>query len=128
MSRFNDHAEVFNLVGGELAFLEFQMKIKLSHTLQDTLRTFFMEGGVGGVDEEIIHIDNEPSFGNHVVEGVVHESLKGSRGVGEAEEHHGGFKESFVGDEGCFPLVTIFDPYVVVPPSYVELSEDLGIS
>ena len=86
-----------------------------------------MEGGVGGVDEEVIHIDNEPSFGNHVVEGVVHESLEGSGGVSEAEEHYGGFKESFVGDEGCFPLMTVFDSYIVVPPPDVELSEDLGV-
>ena len=88
---------------------------------------FLVESGVRGVDEEIIHIDNKPSFGNHVAEGVVHESLKGSGGVGEPEEHHGGFEESFVGDEGCFPLVTVFDSYVVIPPSNVELGEDLSI-
>ena len=104
------------------------MKVKFSQTLQDALRMFLMEGGVGGVDEEIIHIDDEPSFGNHVAEGVIHELLKGSRGVGEPEEHHGRFEESFVGDKGCFPLMTVFDPYVVVPPPNVEFSEDLGIS
>ena len=86
-----------------------------------------MEGGVGGIDEKIIHVNNEPSFGNHVAEGVVHETLEGSGGVGESEEHHRGFEESFVGDEGRLPLVTIFDSYVVVPPADVELSEDLGI-
>ena len=104
------------------------MKVKLGHALQDTFRAFLVEGGVGGVDEEIIHIDNEPSFSNHVAEGVIHEPLKGRGGVGESEEHHGGFEESFVGDESCFPLVTIFDPYVVVPPSYVKLSENFSVS
>ena len=104
------------------------MKVQFSHTLQDALRTFLMEGGVGGVDEEIIHIDDEPSFGDHVAEGVVHESLKGSGGIGEPEEHHGRFEESFVSDEGCFPLVTVLDSYIVVPPLNVELCEDLGIS
>ena len=87
-----------------------------------------MEGGVGGVDEEIIHIDNEPSFSNHVAERVVHETLEGGGGVGESEEHHGRFKEPFMGNKGCFPLVTVLDPYVVVPPSDVELGEDLGVS
>ena len=73
-----------------------------------------MEGRVGGVDEEIIHVDNEPSFGNHVVEGVVHETLEGGGGVGEPEEHHSRFEEAFVGDEGRLPLVTVLDSYVVM--------------
>ena len=87
-----------------------------------------MEGSVGGVDEEVIHIDDEPSFGNHVAEGVVHKSLKDSGGVGEAEEHYGWFEESLVGDKGRFQLVTVFDSHIVVSPSNVELREDLGIS
>ena len=128
LTRLDDHAEVFNLVGGEFTLFELQMKVELSHTLQDMFSAFFMEGGVGGIDEEIIHIDNQPSFSNHVAEGVVHESLEGSGGIGEAKEHYGGFKESIVGDEGCLPLMTVFDSYVVIPPPYVELGEDLGIS
>ena len=32
-----------------------------------------------------------------------------------------------MGDEGCLPLVTIFNSYVVISPSDVELSEDLSI-
>ena len=87
-----------------------------------------MEGGVGGVDKEVIHIDDKPSFSNHVAEGVVHKMLESGGGVGKSKEHHGGFEESLMGDEGRFPLVTVLDPYIVVPPSYVKLSEDLGIS
>ena len=87
-----------------------------------------MKGGVRGVDEEIIHVDNKPSFGNHITEGVVHETLEGGRGVGKSEEHHGWFEKSFVGNEGHFPLVTVLDSYIVVSPPDVELSEDLSIS
>ena len=104
------------------------MKVQFGHMLQDALGAFLMEGGVGGVDEKIIHIDDEPSFGNHVMEGVVHESLEGGGGVGEPEEHNGGFEEPFVSDKGGLPLVTVFDSYVVVPPPNIKLSEDLGIS
>ena len=86
-----------------------------------------MEDGVGGVDEKIIHIDDEPSFGNHIAEGVIHKSLKSGGGIGEPKEHDGGFEESFVGDEGCLPLMTVFDLYIVIPPPYVELGEDLGV-
>ena len=128
MARFHDHAEVFDLVSGELALFKFQMKVKFSHSLQDVFGAFFMEGGVGGVDKEIIHIDDKPSFGNHVVEEVVHEALEGSGRVGESEEHHGGFEKSFMGDEGCFPLVTVLDSYIVLPPLNVEFGEDLGVS
>ena len=87
-----------------------------------------MERGVGRVDEEIIHIDNEPSFSNHIAEGVVHETLESGGGVGKSEEHHGWFKKSFMGNEGCFPLVTVLDSYIVVSPPDVELSEDFSIS
>ena len=43
--------------------------------------------------------------------------------VTETKEHYGGLKESFVGDEGCLPLVTIFDVDIVVPPMNIELGE-----
>ena len=87
-----------------------------------------MERGIGGVDEEVIHIDNEPSFSNHIAEGVVHETLEGGRGVGKPKEHYSRFEKFLMGSEGCLPLVTVLDPYVVVPPSDVEFSKDLSIS
>ena len=51
-----------------------------------------MEGSVWGVDEEVIHVDDEPSFSDHITERVIHELLEGSRGVGESEEHDGRFE------------------------------------
>ena len=33
LAGFDDHAEVFNLIGGKLAFFEFQMKVEFHHTL-----------------------------------------------------------------------------------------------
>ena len=87
-----------------------------------------MEGGVWGIDKEIIHVDNEPSFGNHIPEGVIHETLECGRGVGESKEHHCGFEEPLVGDEGGLPLVSVFDPYVVISPLGIKFGEDLGVS
>ena len=127
LTRFDDHAEVFDLVGGEFTFFELQVEVELSHALQNTFSAFFMEGGVGGIDEKVVHIDDEPSFGNHIAEGVVHETLEGGGGVGESKEHHSGFEEAFMGDEGCLPLVTVLDSYVVIPPSDIKLSEDFSI-
>jgi hypothetical protein len=89
--------------------------------------SFLMKFVIGGENEEVIHIDDEPSFSDHVSEGVIHESLEGRGGVGKSEEHYRGFKEAFVGDEGGLPLVSIFDSDIVVSPSNVELSERLGV-
>jgi len=128
LTGFDDHTKVFNLGGGEFTFFEFKMEVEFHHTLQDTLSTFLVGGGVGGEDEEIIHVDNEPTFGDHIAEGVIHESLERGGGVGETEEHDGGFEEPLMGDEGGFPLVSVLDADIVVSPSYVELGEDLGVS
>ena len=103
------------------------MEVKFGHALENAFRAFFMEGSVGGIDEEVIHVDNEPSFGDHIAEGVIHESLEGCGGIGESEEHHRGFEKSFVSDEGRLPLVAILDSHVVVPPVDVEFSENLSI-
>jgi len=125
---FDDHPEVFYLVGGEFAHLKFEVQVEFSHSLEDTLSVFLVSGGIGGEDEEVIHIDDKPSFSNHVSEGIVHKSSEGGGGVGEAEEHNGRFKEAFVGNKGGLPLMSIFDADVVVAPSDVKLSEDFCIS
>ena len=82
---------------------------------------------VRGEDEEIIHVDNKPSFSDHVSERIIHESLKGGRGVTQAKEHYCGFEQSFVSDESHFPLVSIPDADVIISPSDIEFGEDLGI-
>ena len=58
-------------------------------------------------------VDDEPSLSDHISEGVIHESLEHGRGVTEAKEHDSRFKESFVGDEGHFPLMTILDADII---------------
>ena len=78
---------------------------------------------VGGEYEEVVYVDDKPSFNNHVSEEVIHKMLECGRGVVETEEHHGGFKQSFVGNEGCLPLVSILDVDIVVSPSNIKLGE-----
>ena len=67
-----------------------------------------------GVDEEVIHVNDEPSFSNHIPEQVRHESLESGGGIGHAKEHDSGFVESSVGNEGSFPLVTFLDLDIVM--------------
>ena len=78
---------------------------------------------VGRKDEEAIHVDDEPSFGDHVSEGVVHESLERGWRVCESKEHDHWFEEPFMGNKGSLPLMAIFDLDVVITPSDVKLGE-----
>ena len=45
-----------------------------------------MGGQVGGINEEIVHVN---SFCNHVVKGVIHKMLESGGGIGKTKEHHG---------------------------------------
>ena len=99
------------------------MEIKLSHILENMAALFGMSFQVRGGDEEVIHVDDKPSFSNHISEGVVHELLKHGRGVAEAKEHDSGFKEPFVGDKDCLPLMTILDMDVVILPANFKSDE-----
>ena len=78
---------------------------------------------IRGEYEEVVHVDDEPSLSDHILEEVIHEALKSSRGVVKTEEHNGRFEQSSVGDEGCLPLMSILDADIVVPPSDIELGE-----
>ena len=84
-----------------------------------------MSGSVRGVDKKVIHVDNEPSFSDHIVKGVVHESLEGGGGVGEAEEYYSWFKEFLMGNESSFPLMSILDSDIVISPMDIKFDEDL---
>ena len=74
-------------------------------------------------DEEVVHVDDEPSFGDHILEGVIHESLKCGWGVGEPKEHYCWLEKPLMGDEGGFPLVAILDADIVVAPSDIKLGK-----
>ena len=47
---------------------------------------------IRGEYKEVVHVDDEPSFNDHVSEGVIHEALECGRGVVETKEHNGGFE------------------------------------
>ena len=110
-----------------MAFLEFQIKVELSHALEDTVGPFFMGLGIRRGDEEVIHVDDEPSFSDHISEQVIHESLECGRRVAKSKEHNCWFKKSFVGNKGCLPLVTILDADIILPSTNVECSEVVSI-
>ena len=103
------------------------MKVELSHSLEDMAGLLGMGFWIGGGDEEVIYVDDQLSFSNHVSEGVIHKLLECDGGVAETKEHDSGFEESLVGNEGRLPLVAIFDVDIVVPPMNIELGEVTSI-
>ena len=123
MTRFHDHSKVFDFRDVELAFLELEVEVKLGHSLKDMVSSLGVSFWVRGGDEKVVHVDDEPPFSNHVLEGVIHESLECCWGVTKAKEHDGGFEESFVGDEGSLPLVTVLDVNIVVAPMNIKLGK-----
>ena len=79
------------------------------------------------VNKKVVHVDDEPSFCNHIPERIGHESLKRGGGSCHAKEHDCWFVEASVGNEGGLPLVAFLDADVVVSPSYVKLGKDFGV-
>src|SRR5277367_4876844 len=76
-------------------------------------------------DGAVVHVITEVVGVSDIqgVEDVVHHSLKGGRGVSEAEEHDSWFEETPRCLKGGLPLVALFDADVVIPPADVELAK-----
>ena len=91
-----------------------------SEHIQDSGHDLPMVFNHASVYQDIVHIDQHVSFINEVLEDVIHHGLEGGQAVGEAKEHDQGFKEAPIRSEGSFPLVSLFDSYIVVPPAYIH--------
>ena len=66
--RMDDHVKVLNFRSGKLAFLQFKMQVQFFHALENPLGLLSMCGGIGGVDQEVIHVDNKPSLSTEISE------------------------------------------------------------
>ena len=127
LTRFDDYSKVFHLGGSEATFLKFEVKIQFSHSLEATFSVFSVNLFIWEENEKVIHIDHEPSFGNHVMKGAIHKSLECCWGVDKAKEHDSWFKKAFMGDKDGFPLVAIFDADVVIPLLDIKFSKEFGV-
>ena len=119
----HDHPEIFDFRDIKLAFFKFQMEVQLGYVLKDTMGLFSMGCWVRGGDEEVIHIDDEPSFSDHVSEGIIYELLECGRRVTQVKEYDCWLKKSFMDNKGSFPLMTVFDSYVVISQTNIRLGE-----
>jgi len=52
--------------------------------------------------------------------------LEGSRAVGHSKEHYEGFEKASVGVEGCLPLISGLDAYIIETPADIQFCEIPG--
>jgi hypothetical protein len=83
---------------------------------------------LGRVNEQVIHVDDEPPFGDKVAEEMVHKHLECGRGVAEPKEHDSGFEKTKGGDERRLPAIFGADQHVVVAPAYVHFGKNTRAS
>ena len=78
-------------------------------------------------DKDVVQIDDYMSFVHKPSECFIHVTLKGGRGVGETKEHNCWFEESLISPESCLPLITFFDPDVIISPSDIKFGKEARV-
>jgi len=74
-------------------------------------------------NENIIHIDEEPTSIELSDEDIVHHVLECGGRVAEPKENYCGLKEAIVYNKGSEWFMSFCDSDIVVPPSYVHFHE-----
>jgi hypothetical protein len=120
-----DVAKVLDGTGMKLALGGLAVKSVVGEKLEDCPDMGSMVRGVGGVDEDVVEVDDDEVV-DVLVEDIVDEVLERGRSVGEAEGHDEKIERAVAGPEGRLPFVPEVDPEQVVGTSEINLSEDLG--
>jgi hypothetical protein len=117
----NDDAKVLDVLLLKVSLVVSQIKLVLSHVLQDdaTDATMFLFGL--SEDEDVVDVDTYDALENQILEDLVHHRLGHRRGIGQSEVHDEGFKEPAIGAKRGLPLVTFLYPHIVVTPSHIQL-------
>jgi len=77
-------------------------------------------------DQDVVQVHYNNPFRYDGSEDVIHHSLEGSGAVGHSEEHYEGFKEALVGAEGCLPLISGLDAYIIETLADIQFCEISG--
>ena len=76
-------------------------------------------------DQDVIEVNNDEEV-RHVLENIVHEVLKSSRGIGESHGHAQKFERAIVCLKCGLPLMTSSNVDIVVACTQIKLGVDLG--
>lgn len=79
------------------------------------------------MNSEVIHIDFEPVFCNHISKNVIREGLEGGRSIAKVTEYDCGFEESEKNNKSHFLLVQFLNLNIIISPVYVKVDESSGI-
>ncbi|KIJ43940.1 hypothetical protein M422DRAFT_127551, partial [Sphaerobolus stellatus SS14] len=66
--------------------------------------------------QNVININAYNSLHYKVMENVIHHGLKSRQAVVESKEHYKWFKQALIHPEGCLPLVSLLNAYIIVTP------------
>ena len=76
-------------------------------------------------NEDIVHVDEEPSSNQLMDEQVIHHMLKNGRRIAQAEEYNCQFKQSIFHDKHSFSFMFFSNADIVVTCAYVHFCEQL---
>jgi hypothetical protein len=120
----DDDAKVFNFLDMEVALLWLEVEVMFFKFLQNLVYAAHMLFlVVFGHDDNVVHVDFNPTLGNLFLEDVIHHCLERGRWVHQSKEYHGWFEEAFTGLEGGFLFISWFDGNIVIFPSNIEFCE-----
>ena len=80
-------SQVLHLDLVKSTFGQLEVEVFFLHPFEYSLSPFLAFLKSLGKYEDIVHVNDEPSFHNHVSEGGVHEGLEGWQGVALSKEH-----------------------------------------
>ena len=89
--RCQDVSKEFHTVLVKLAFPSVGIKAMFPEPAEDFFDMLFVLGQVVRVDEDVVKVDDDTDI-EEITEDVVHETLKGRRGIGKSKGHHQPFK------------------------------------
>lgn len=76
MTKFDDHAKVFDVVTIELTFLRLQVQVVFFEMLQDFVCCLSVYCLIGTVDQHVVHIDGHLSSSDQICENRVYKCLE----------------------------------------------------
>src|SRR5438477_4308453 len=74
-------------------------------------------------DEDIVHINTNASRIQNDFEANIDHTLKRSRSIAKTKKHDQRFEKASIRDKCSFPLITLFDPNIVISPANVNDGE-----
>ncbi|KAG5349548.1 hypothetical protein C0989_003210 [Termitomyces sp. Mn162] len=108
-----------------LTLLQFEIELVMVEAFQDKAHDLAVLLQCFGVDKDVVKVYKHYTFGNEVLEDILHHCLEGGWTIGESEEHDKRFKQPPVGLEGSLPFVSLMDAHIVVAPLDIQFSEVL---